>query len=35
MQAVDFASWPRREIYEFFSPISNPFYAVSFRLDVS
>ena len=35
MQAVDFASWPRREIYEFFSPISNPFYSVTFRLDVT
>lgn len=35
MQTVDLASWPRREIFEFFSPISNPFYAVSFRLDVT
>ena len=35
MQAVDFAAWPRREIYEFFSPISNPFYSVTFRLDVT
>ena len=35
MESVDLASWPRREIFEFFSPISNPFYAVSFRLDVT
>ena len=35
METVDLASWPRREIFEFFSPISNPFYAVSFRLDVT
>lgn len=35
MVTVDLASWPRREIFEFFSPISNPFYAVSFRLDVT
>ena len=35
MQRVDLASWPRREIYEFFSAISNPFYVVTFRLDVT
>lgn len=35
METVDLASWPRREIFEFFSPISNPFYALSFRLDVT
>ena len=35
METVDLASWPRREIFEFFSPISDPFYAVSFRLDVT
>ena len=35
METVDLASWPRRELFEFFSPISNPFYAVSFRLDVT
>lgn len=35
MQAVDWASWPRREIYEFFSPLSQPWYSVTFRLDVT
>ena len=35
METVDLASWPRRELFEFFSPISDPFYAVSFRLDVT
>ena len=35
MQRVDLASWPRREIFEFFSPLSNPFYSVTFRLDVT
>ncbi len=35
MQSVDLASWPRREIYEFFSGISHPFYSVTFRLDVT
>ncbi len=35
MQPVDFGRWPRREIFEFFSGISDPFYAVTFRLDVT
>ena len=35
METVDLSSWPRREIFAFFSPISNPFYALSFRLDVT
>ena len=35
MQTVDLGSWPRREIFEFFSGISNPFYSVTFRLDVT
>ncbi len=35
MRPVDLASWPRREIFAFFSGISNPFYAVTFRLDVT
>ena len=35
MRKVDLAAWPRREMFEFFSPISNPFYSVTFRLDVT
>ena len=35
MRPVDPESWPRREIFAFFSGISNPFYAVTFRLDVT
>ena len=35
MELVDLETWPRREIFEFFSPISNPFYSVTFRLDVT
>ena len=35
MQRLDFDSWPRRKIYDFFSPISDPFYSVTFRLDVT
>ena len=32
---IDKAVWPRREIFDFFSGISNPFYAVTFRQDVT
>ena len=34
-QLVDLQSWPRRELFEFFSGMSNPFYSVTFRLDVT
>lgn len=33
--AFDFENWPRREIYEFFSAVSQPFYSVTFRVDVT
>lgn len=35
MGSFDYESWPRREAYEFFSGISNPFYMVTFRQDVT
>lgn len=35
MEYVDRENWPRREAYEFFSGMSNPFYMVTFRQDVS
>ena len=35
MERVDLSSWPRREIFDFFSGISNPYYSVTFRLDVT
>ena len=35
MHKIDLAAWPRREAFAFFSPISNPFYSVTFRLDVT
>ena len=35
MRRIELDTWDRREIYEFFSPLSNPFYSVSFRLDVT
>ena len=35
MKKIDLERWDRREIFEFFSPLSHPFYAVTFRLDVT
>ena len=31
----DLNTWPRRDIYEFFSSLRNPFYMVTFRQDVT
>lgn len=35
MKKIDLERWDRREIFDFFSPLSNPFYSVTFRLDVT
>lgn len=35
MKTVDMKSWNRKEIYDFFSSISDPFYMVSFVVDVT
>ena len=35
MEQIDLASWPRREIYEHFSRVDYPFYAVTVPLDVT
>ncbi len=35
MDQFEYDSWSRREAYEFFSGISNPFYMVTFRQDVT
>ena len=35
MEAFSYENWPRREAFEFFSGISNPFYMVTFRQDVT
>ena len=35
MRRVDPERWDRREIFDFFSPLSHPFYSVTFRLDVT
>ena len=34
-QIVDRAAWPRRELFDFFSPMSQPFFSVTFRQDVT
>lgn len=35
MKILDYENWPRRQAYEFFSDISDPFYMVTFRQDVT
>lgn len=35
MKRIDPEHWERREIFRFFSPLSHPFYSVTFRLDVT
>ncbi len=35
MSELDMSTWERRDAYQYFSFFSNPFYMVSFRLDVS
>ncbi|WP_295750948.1 CatA-like O-acetyltransferase [uncultured Oscillibacter sp.] len=32
---VDRAAWSRRELFDFFSPMSQPFFSVTFRQDVT
>lgn len=32
---IDYAAWPRKELFEFFGAVSNPFYMVTFRQDVT
>ena len=34
MQKIDLATWPRREVFTF-SQMSNPFYMVSFKQEVT
>lgn len=34
-QKIDRAVWPRRELFDFFSGMSQPFYSVAFKLDVT
>lgn len=35
MKKIDMNTWERKEIFDFFSNISNPFYMVSFIIDVT
>lgn len=35
LQKIDLATWPRREVFTFFSQMSNPFYMVSFKQEVT
>ncbi len=35
MRKIDLNTWPRRDIFDFFSKISNPFYSVTFNVDVT
>ena len=35
MQKIDLATWPRAERFRFFSAVSDPFYSVTFRVDVT
>ncbi len=35
MKEIDMANWSRKEIFEFFSHTSKPFFSVTFRQDVS
>lgn len=34
-QIIDKAAWPRRELFDFFSAMSQPFYSVTFKQDVT
>lgn len=35
MEVIDKDSWPRREIYDFFSSVSDPFYSITFPVNVT
>ena len=35
MRKIDMNTWPRRDIFDFFSKISSPFYSVTFNVDVT
>ena len=34
-QIIDKSTWPRREIYDFFAPMSDPFYDLTFPVEVT
>lgn len=35
MKKIDLTTWPRAELFQFFSAVSQPFYSVTFRVDVT
>lgn len=35
MKIIDKATWPRREVYDFFAPMTWPFYSLTFPVDVT
>ena len=35
MHKIDMNAWPRAELFRFFSGVSQPFYSVTFRVDVT
>ena len=35
MHKIDMTTWPRTELFRFFSGVSQPFYSVTFRVDVT
>ena len=35
MKKIDLNTWPRAELFQFFSAVSQPFYSVTFRVDVT
>ena len=35
MQVIDQSTWPRKEMFDYYSTISCPFYMVTFKLDVT
>lgn len=35
MHKIDLTTWPRTELFRFFSAVSQPFYSVTFRVDVT
>ncbi|MEG1548727.1 MAG: CatA-like O-acetyltransferase [Clostridia bacterium] len=35
MRIIDQGLWPRRQLYDFFKPYTQPFYSVTFRIDAT
>ena len=35
MKKIELSNWPRAELFQFFSAVSQPFYSVTFRVDVT